>query len=31
MSEIIQKILKYNIPNVHGKYNRMVIFSVKWV
>ncbi|KAG4088719.1 hypothetical protein H8356DRAFT_1361687 [Neocallimastix lanati (nom. inval.)] len=26
----IQNNLKYNIPNIQGKYNRMVIPSVKW-
>ncbi|KAG4107719.1 hypothetical protein H8356DRAFT_1333237 [Neocallimastix lanati (nom. inval.)] len=26
----IQNNLKYNIPNILGKYNRMVIPSMKW-
>ncbi|KAG4094625.1 hypothetical protein H8356DRAFT_1360507 [Neocallimastix lanati (nom. inval.)] len=31
MSEIIQKILKYNIPNVHGKYNRMMFIHLQTI
>jgi len=26
----LQDNLKYNIPNIQGKYNRMVIPSVEW-
>ena len=29
--DLIQNNLKHNILNIQGKYNRMVIPSVKWI